>query len=180
MSNFTFWFKDLIPDFDTFKEFVNEAGFDTDTMSAKDLTILEHCYKILYWRYSLCNVRYTTPEAFFMELAITFDNEFNRYTKRFKLLEEIYKLTNDDLITLNEAISNYANNPNDEVSNPKEPLSYISSQTFSANMSNKLQAYLVAIESLPTEYDEEFLQAFKHLFIGIIPKTIPLYIEEEN
>lgn len=178
MSKITFYFKDLLPDFNTFKTFAKETGLDVDNMTASELSVLQHCYNILYWRYSLSNVRYATPEAFYCELGISFDEEFRRYLKRYQIIGEAYKLTLDDFTTLNKAVSNYANNPNDEVDEPLEPLSYISSQTFQAQFSNKLQAYLLAIETLPSKYDNDFLEKFKHLFINIIPKTIPLYTEE--
>lgn len=178
MSKMTFYFKDLLPDFNTFKTFAKETGLDVDNMTAQELSILEHVYHLLYCRYSIANVRYTTPEAFYCELGITFDDEFRRYLKRYVIIGEAYKLTLNDFVSLNQAISNYANNPNDSVTNPLEPLSYISSQTFQAQLSNKLQAYLLAIDTLPSEYDEELLSKFKHLFINIIPKTIPLYTEE--
>lgn len=178
MSNITFKFKDLLPSLEAFKVFASESGIDIDNMTASDISILEHTYYLLYRRYGLSNVRYTTPEAFYSELAITFNDELNRYNKRYNIIQDAYKLSSDDLVILNKAISNYANNPNDEVESPLEPLSYISSQTFNANLSNKLQAYLLAIESLPTQYDEDFLKAFKHLFINIIPKQMPIYTEE--
>ena len=178
MSNLTFTFKELFPNLATFKTFASETGIDVDHMTADDLVVLEHTYYILYSRYSIANVRYTTPEAFYGEMGITFDDEFRRYLKRYKLIANAYNLTNEDFEILNRAVSNYANNPNDEVQNPLDPLTYISSQTYNAQFSNKLQAYLLAIETLPSEYDEDFLAKFKHLFINIIPKDIPLYIEK--
>ena len=178
MSKMTFYFSDLLPDFETFKSYCNEIPIKYSDLSAFDKDIMEHCFNLLVRRYGHANVRYTTPEAFYNAFAIPFDDEFKRYCKRMYIIGEAYKLTLEDYAELNRAISNYANNPNDEVSTPLAPLSYISSQTFTANLSNKLQAYLVAIDTLPSNYDEEFLSHFRNLFINIIPNDIIVYEED--
>lgn len=178
MSKMTFYFSDLLPDFETFKAYCNDIPIKYTDLSAFDKDIMEHCYNLLLRRYGHANVRYTTPEAFYNAFAIPFDDEFKRYCKRMYIIGEAYKLTLEDFAELNRAISNYANNPNDEVSTPLAPLSYISSQTFMANISNKLQAYLVAIDTLPSNYDEEFLSHFRNLFINIIPNDIIVYEED--
>ena len=180
MSRITFYFTDLLKDFSEFKDFCKEIPLDYESLSAFDKDIMEACYNLLVRRYGHANVRYTTPEAFYNQLAIIFDDEFKRYAKRLYIIGEAYKLTLDDYVELNRAIQNYANNPNDEVSAPLEPLSYISSQTFMANLSNKLQAYLVAIDTIPTNYNEEFLRSFKGLFMNIIPNETILYKDKEE
>lgn len=178
MSKITFYLADLIPDFNTFKAYCSEVPIDYESLTQLEKDALEHCYNLLMRRYGHANVRYTTPEAFYNALAIPLDDEFKRYAKRLYIIGEAYKLTLGDFAELNRAIQNYANNPNDAVSQPLEPLSYISSQTFMANISNKLQAYLVAIDSLPSEYDEEFLSKFKDLFMNIIPNETIIYKED--
>jgi len=175
----TFEFKQLLPTYEVFETFVSEIPLDVENMSAEEKAVLLHCYNLLYRRYCLSNVRYTTPEAFYNELAIVFDDEFKRYYRRYQLIQKSYALTDDELVELNRSISNYANNPNDEVENPIEPLKYISSQSVNVGLSNKLQAYLMAIDSLPSEYDEEFLSAFKYLFMNIINNDTILYREED-
>ena len=124
---------------------------------------------------------FLNTETFYIEIYIILIENYKKSTskEKDKLIQKIYALTDDDLIELNRAISNYANNPNDEVSNPLEPLTYISSQSVNVGFSNKLQGYLMAIDSLPSEYDEEFLGAFKYLFMNIINNDTILYREEE-
>lgn len=178
MSKITFYFQSLIPNFNAFKVFCSEIPIDYESLSNIEKDALEHCYNLLMRRYGHANVRYTTPEAFYNALAIPFEDEFKRYAKRIYIIGEAYKLTLDDYAELNRSIQNYANNPNDEVSNPLDPLNYISSQTLMANLSNKLQAYLVAIDTLPSQYDEEFLSHFKGLFMNIIPNETILYKED--
>lgn len=173
----TFLFKDLLPDYATYKDYVKtELGLDIDLATAEDQAIHEHCYNILYKRYCLDNVRYPSPQAFYSEFAIALDDSLKQYLKRYKLIQKAYALTDADLTELNRAIQNYANNPNTAPTNPLDPLEYISSQTLQVNKSNKLQAYLLAIESLPSQYDEDFLNKFKYLFIQIFNKDIPIYI----
>lgn len=178
MSKITFYLKDLFKDFEEFKAYCNEIPIKYADLSSFEQGIFEECYNLLMRRYGHANVRYSTPESFYNAFAIPFDDEFKRYCKRMYIIGEAYKLTLEDYAELNRAIQNYANNPNDEVSSPLSPLSYISSQTLQANLSNKLQAYLVAIDTLPTHYDEEFLSHFKYLFINIIPNETILYKED--
>lgn len=178
MSKITFYLSDLFTDFAVFKAYCNEIPIKYADLSSFDQGIMEACYNLLMRRYGHANIRYSTPEAFYNAFAITFEDEFKRYCKRAYIIGEAYKLTLEDYAELNRAIQNYANNPNDVVSNPLSPLSYISSQTLQANLSNKLQAYLVAIDTLPSQYDEEFLSHFKYLFINIIPNETILYKED--
>ena len=178
MSKITFYLSDLFKDFEEFKAYCNEIPIKYADLSSFEQGIMEECYNLLMRRYGHANVRYSTPEAFYNQLAIIFDDEFKRYCKRMYIIGEAYKLTLEDYAELNRAIQNYANNPNDEVSSPLSPLSYISSQTLQANLSNKLQAYLVAIDTLPTHYNEEFLKSFKMLFMNIIPNETILYKED--
>lgn len=177
MSNsFTFEFKNLLPNFDAFKTLLSEIPFD---YNALDEGIVMRAYYLLYRRYGLSNVRYTTPEAFYNQFSIILDDELDRYIRRYKLIQKSIEITDDDLIEFNKMVQNYANNPNTKPDNPLDPLEYVTSQNYSVQFSNKLEAYVNAINNMPSNYSEAFLDKFKDLFINIIPQNIPIYTKGE-
>lgn len=178
MSNaITFLFKDIFADYTSFKNFLTTEGI---TISATDEPIYQYCFKLLFNRYHNSNIRYTTKDDFKGEFYIVCADELSRYIRRYKIIQSALGITDDDIVELQRLVQNYANNPNDEVSSPLEPLSYISNQTFQANLSNKLDAYVKAIEDMPSMYNEDFLYKFKELFMNIIPKQIIIYSNEED
>lgn len=177
MSNaITFYFKEAMPNFSAFKVFLSEIPY---SYNLADELIVQKAYNLLYRRYALDNIRYASLEAFYFEFANVVENQLDRFIKRIKLITEAYKITSEDILQLGKQVQNFATNPNDEISDPLSPLSYITNQTFMATIGNKLEAYLRAIDNLPSEYDEEFLSEFKYLFMEIIPQTIPYYTKGE-
>lgn len=177
MSNaITFYFKEAIPNFSAFKVFLSEIPY---SYNVADELIVQKAFNLLYRRYALDNIRYASLDAFYFEFANVVENQLERFIKRVKLITEALKITSEDILQLGKQVQNFATNPNDEISEPLNPLNYITNQTFMATIGNKLESYLRAIENLPSEYDEEFLAEFKYLFMEIIPQTIPYYTKGE-
>ena len=73
----TFFFKEIIPTLDDFKEFLNEyTNVDsTDTFN-------EYCFKFLFNRFCNSNVKYDTQDAFCRHFGITYENVFDQYKIR--------------------------------------------------------------------------------------------------
>ena len=96
------------------------------------------------------------------------------------MADSIYQLTNDQLVLLNRALANSANNPNTEVDDPTEPLAFISNQTYTQIKDNELQAYLRAISLIPSKRIREFLTKIRPLFKTYIPNQIFIYKGEDE
>ena len=177
MSKITFYFKDIIPDYTTFKSILAEIPF---TWNIADDFIIEHTFAILYRRFSTINIRYFVKEAFLDEFKVVYFNEINRYVRRYKLIQDIHAISNDDIVKMTTSINNFANNPNDVPSDVLDPLEYISSQNYSVIKNNNLEAYVRALELLPSKYDKEFLDEFNYLFQQIYGQEVIYYNDEED
>lgn len=178
---YTFYFNELLPDYESWKRIIESSGivnYDDVLESEFD----KFCYKILSRRYTHCNIRYDVPEAFICEMANIYENKFKQFKRQRELIESTYKLSEEEIMRLNETLNNMANNPNTEPEDPLKPLKFISAQTFMVQNSNRIQSYLYAINNIPTlniykflKADNEFDLGFEDLFMNVQPHQIPLY-----
>lgn len=177
----TFKFEDIIPDYETFKGYISQFGIVNynDNMEANfDI----YCYNILSKFFHGQNVRYTTPNDFIFSLALVYQNKFSDFMKQKELIDKMHKLTDDDIVYLNQTLSNVANNPNDEPQDATKPLNFISGQTFQTIKGNKFNAYLNALNNMPTLNIFNFIHCkncdemgFTDLFMNVQPNNIYLY-----
>ena len=183
---FTFYFNEIFPDYASWKKLVEGIGIVdyNDTLQSE---FDKFCFKLLSRRYTHCNIRYDTPDAFVCELMNVYENKFQSFKRQKELIDAIYKLSNEELTRLNETLNNMANNPNTEPDNPLEPLKYISAQTYAINKSNRMQSYLYALENIPTlnvykfyKADNDYDLGFDDLFMSVQPIQIPLYKQGGN
>lgn len=180
-SAFTFYFEDIFPDYERWKAIMQQENFinyNEPTESQFDKFV----YNLLSRRYSHCNVRYSTPEAFILELVNVYQNKYGQFLKEKSIIDNMFQLTNDELILINSTISNIANNPNDAPSDPLKPLPYISAQTYTQSNNNKLKAYFEALNSIPNLNIYKFLRAsddyelsFDDLFMKVQPNYKPIF-----
>ena len=145
-------------------------------------TFDEFAYNLISRHYSHCNIRYSTPEPFINELVNVYQNKFGQFLKEKNIIDEMYNLTNDELIMLNNTLTNIANNPNDAPADPLQPLQYISAQTYTQTNDNKLRAYFNALNSIPNLNTYKFLKAhddyemsFDDLFMAVQPNLKSIY-----
>ena len=109
-----------------------------DLTDAETLNYFKYVYKILFRHYCNSNVQYLTPDEFKLDLANDLENVWAKFKKRKELVEKIYNLTDDEILKINNTLSNQANNPNDAPDDPTQPLNYISAQVYSQLNDNKL------------------------------------------
>lgn len=182
--SYTFYFNEIFPTYDdwvnTMKDFnivnyeeVMQANFDN------------YVYKILFNQYYNVNVRYSTIGDFVTSLSNVYLNKFNKFLKQKELLDKIYNLTDNDILTLTQTLSNMANNPNTEPVDPTTPINYISAQTYQMLTDNKLKGYLNALESIPNmkvynllKPETEQEMGFSDLFMNVQPNLKYFYEKE--
>lgn len=179
----TFYFEDIFPDYDTFSEYVIENSQVINTANEEDVAFIGFCWNILSRHFHNQNIRYDSPQNFLASFMLVFDNKFQQFKKQKSLVDKIYNLTENEILQINNALSNVANNPNNEVADPSQPLNYISAQTFSLLNDNKLKGYLNALNTIPTLKVFNFLRGaddemwFSDLFMNVqIPQKF-LYNE---
>lgn len=177
---YTFYFQDVIPDYDTWKAIMTEYGvIDYDTASAEVTAFDEWAYNVLKRRFYNVNIRYTEPEAFYAALSLVYENRYKMYIQQKSIIDKLYNLTDDELSLISQAINNAANNPNDEPTDPKQPLQFVSAQTFQYVQDNKLKAYLTAVNNLPSLKMFDFIRgqtsdddmSFQDLFMQVLPNN---------
>lgn len=181
----TYYFEEIFPTYKDWKDFM-DINKVIDYTSAVDSAFDEWCYNILMRHFTHQNIRYMETEAFKGELLNVYENKFKQFQREKMLIDAINGLTLEDLAELNEAITNNANNPNEN--NPLNSdgvLPFISEQTFQKVTSNKLRAYLEALESVPTLNIYKFFKAqnknemgFEDLFMQVLIPQI--YIHEKG
>lgn len=167
----TFFFKDIIPDLSTFKEFVEQFT----TLDAQD-TLHAFLFKYLFARFNNSNVAYDTPADFLMEFGISYQNGFNQYKKRKEAIDKIYGLTTDELTVVNEIIQAWAETPATATNNPLDGMTdYINRQQGQKQTQNKLTAYQNALKDMNDEYIDNFLRRFKKHFIHMFSNDMYMY-----
>lgn len=162
---FTFLFKEIIPDEDTFLNICTEWG-----LSNSDQVLLKYVYKILSTKFNNQNVRYSTHDGFLTELLLTLEDILDLYNKRANIAKSIYSLTNDDLTNFQEAINNMAKTPSYEITEAeiRMPLKHIDAQTFNVLKNNKLKSYAEALNQIPEAQVSFLIKRFKPLFMNYV------------
>lgn len=179
---FTFYFNEIIANYDDWKEVMSDiVNYDDEIESAFDL----YCHKLISRHYHNVNVRYSEPDAFIFELQNVYENKFKQFLKQKQIIDEVYKLTNDDIVTQTTGLNNLANNPNEEPSDPTKPLNFISAQSLNIVKDSKVRAYLTALNSIPTlniynffKAQNEYEMSFDDLFMQVIPNNYGVYRRE--
>lgn len=182
---FTFFFQEVFPSYEDWVEFMEDKGivdYEDVTQSAFD----EWCFNLLFNHYYNCDIRYSVMDAFKSELLIVYENKFKQFLNQKRIIESTQNLSEDDLAEVNTTLTNMANNPN--TSNPLNTygvLPFVSAQTFNNVKSNKLKAYLEAINNLPTFKIYKFFKGekdemgFDDLFMNVQPNIRYFYKKGE-
>ena len=158
----TFNFGELFKNYDEWKElFINTDIVNYEDEAQADFD--KYFYNILFRHFCKSFIRYVEPEAFKNELINVYQNKFKQAMKEFEICNKIYNLTEEEIIAIGRAITNLANNPNEEIAQPTKQLEYISQQNASYSFNNKLDSYLKYLNSLPTFNVYKFINATTNL-----------------
>ena len=204
MSNaYTYYFNDIFTKYKDWKDFITTTGivdYNDTIQSNYDF----YFYKLLSYHFSHQNIRYFEINSFLLELTNVYSNRFKQYMRKIQFAEKLYNLTEDEILYLeksiidnaNTGITNLANNPNNDVAEPTQPLSYISNQTYSngtgqsvdTKLKNKLDMFLKYIQNLPglsayefiSKRENEFDMSFKDLFMQVLPNQKYVYHKGGN
>lgn len=168
----TFMFKDIVPNFESFVDFLN-----TYTSVDSEDIFNNYTYKYIFNRFCNSNVKYDNEDAFCRHFGITYENCYDQYKKRYELINKLYPLTDEELLLTRQVISNNSLNDNVPSANDPlaEPLDYISSQNASRETMSKVDAYIHAVYKITDNLLEDFLDEFKKHFISIYSIDIPVY-----
>lgn len=166
----TFKFKQIFPSENDFLTFITTYGVKASLTDTSDENFAKYLYKILNRRYYNSDVQYDTINDFCYSLAETLENIFDKYKKNQALIKAISDLTTDDLVIIGENLTNASDNPNNKPTNIREQLDYITQQNWNMATTNRMQAYLEAVDSMPDlQIDNicrECAKHFKSIYVG--------------
>lgn len=180
----TFYFNDVFPTLDAWVEFTDALNvYDNSDEDAAARAFNEWVYGVLSAEFYGFNARYTTQEAFKAAFARVYMDRFRQFYKEKELIDAIYKLTPDEIRLLGETLHNRADNPNTSPNDPREPLPYVSDQTYQLLKAPRLAGYLQAIADMPSLNIDRFTRergrnggmSFYDLFIQVIPDGVAVY-----
>lgn len=176
-SAITFYLKEIIPDKEAFKNFLTEFEVVDITVPENEI-FADYLFKILFRKYHNSNVQYDTPDDFKSDLANILEDSFFKFKKQVDLSKKIAELTDEELLTMTTALANSANNPNSKPVDPTKPFEFVGAQAFTLAKNGKFQAYLTALNNIPTKLIDEMLLSVRGLFKTFIPNQIYVYREE--
>lgn len=182
MVAFTFFFQEIFSSYDDWKQFFENNSTIVDYTDPLEAQFDNFCYNILTRHFHNVNIRYDTISAFLSELLNVYENKFKQFLNEKKVIDAISQLTIEDYQIVSKGLTNMANNPNDDVEDPTQPLNYISAQTYNQIESNKLKAYLDALNNMPSLNVYKFLKpnnpnemGFTDLFMNVQPNIKYVY-----
>lgn len=178
-SAITFYFKDLYPDYATFKTFLTQYDV-IDVTDATNDALAQKLFKYLFREYHNSNIQFDTPCDFNCTLANIIEDMFDKYKQQLQLIQKVHQMSADDLEVISRAIANSAQAPNSKQDNIEKPLEYINAQAYTVARTGRLQAYLQAINTMPTLLIKESITACRHLFKTILPNVVYYFDKEEN
>jgi len=171
----TKYFKYVFMTLEDFTSFLEEY---TDVESSDIMNA--YCYKYLYARFGNTSIGYYEVASFLRQFGLTYENFFNRFKMQRQIVDSLYDININDLITSQIFISNIANNPNDMPENPLDnALNFVSQQTSSKITSNKLESYFKSLQMISDNLLDEFLEQFRKHFISILIRPEKIFIDEE-
>lgn len=136
----------------------------------EDEKFAEWIYKLLTKRYHNINSLYETTEDFKDEVAIIIEDIFDKYKKYSELAKALYKLTNDDLVKVDEVITSSAMNPTSSAPDPKTWVGFTNQQTYTASSKAKIISFFEYLDKFPyyntRAIVNEFISCFQMVYIN--------------
>ena len=170
MTSQTWYFEDVFKDETDFTQYLTDYNIVLPlTITASDL------YNLFLNKYLNCSINFDTIEVFKRRFKIMLDDYLKEYSLRVATINKVYTLTDDELLIVNTYISNYANNPNYELTDVYNELGYVSSQNNGINRLSKIDSYIKYLKTLLPYGNREFLDRFKSLFKYIYIREVNIY-----
>lgn len=169
----TFLFKNLIPDFESYKKYRDEYIPDFIDLTENNQLFL---FRLIYNNFCNCSVAFDTPDSFYRNFYLKLWDVGESYISKLEKIKLLKSISIDELTTELESITNFAQNDNELNTAPlTDLLPYITNQTNSRSKLNKALAINRAIELYRENACFEFLNKFKNLFLTLHGNDVILY-----
>lgn len=175
MSKSTFYFKDIYPDFESFKnDIIDNLPYTLDDFNYNSNNALNDIYRRFMYEYGNSNVMYLTVGEFKQAFLNTFEINIDNFLERYKMSKELIKLSLENIKIQSEVISNtsdYTTTPVDV----REAQDSYSVQNASFSKINELQAIIQKYNLLLSNGIKEFMKEFRFLFQFIFTDDLEIY-----
>lgn len=168
-------FKNIFPDYQTFKTWYTGTPLSdnkNDCPSEKTFTLIAYEYNDSHVSLS--------PESFkerFANDIYTYYREFEATTKS---IIDLMNLTDSEISTADEMITNFANIPETENSTNVEEVDFITQQQKNINKKGKLQVKREQLANKRAFTVKTFINRFRHLFIKVISPAYTFVVKENE
>ena len=167
-------FKNIFPDYDTFKTWYTQCGLSdgvTDVPSIKT-------FKLIFYRFADSHVRFSN-DSFKGQFAIDLYTNYKEFEATTAAIDTMMSLTANDISTDSSMIMNLANIPETESSTDTEVVNFIGTQQKTINKKGSLRISKDLLGAKRAYTVKSFLKKFEHLFVRIFsPYYVYLYKDE--
>lgn len=167
-------FKNIFPTYEDFRNWYVGTPLSDGTDCPSERT-----FTLIAYEYNDCHVAFS-PESFKQRFAndiYTFYREFEATTE---VIMDLMKLTDEEISTSDEMITNYANIPETESSTSAEEVDFITTQQKNINKKGKLQIKKEQLANKKAFTVKTFINRFRHLFIKIVSPAYNFVISEPD
>lgn len=138
-----------------------------------DISFAGWIYNLLTKRYNGINSNYENEEDFKDEMAVVLEDVFYKYKCYTEIAKKLYKLTDDELIKVNDVITSSAMNPTSSAPDPKVWVGFTNQQNYTSSSKSKIVAYFEYLDQFPYYNTRAIVNEFINMF------QMVLYINEE-
>lgn len=171
----TKYFKDIFPDYDTFKSWYQSTGLSADANDVPKAVT----FRLIANEYNDSHVN-LSDESFKEHFA----NDIYTYYKEFEAttqgIIDLMNLTDDEIAIADNMITNFAQIPETESSTNVEEVDFISNQQKIINKKGLLQIKREQLANKRIFTVKTFLNRFRHLFIKIISPAYTYVVGEPD
>lgn len=171
----TKYFKDIFPDYDTFKSWYQSTGlsaYANDVPKAVTFRLIANEYND-----SHVNLSDESFKEHFANDIYTYYKEFEATTQS---IIDLMNLTDDEIAIADNMITNFAQIPETESSTNVEEVDFISNQQKIINKKGLLQIKREQLANKRIFTVKTFLNRFRHLFIKIISPAYTYVVGEPD
>lgn len=176
IGNSTYLFMEVFPDYETFEEWYKS----TSLSDGEDDVPSKKTFSLIYNEYAESHIAFSK-----VGFSNHFANDLYTYYKEFeattKAIDDLMKLSDDEIANDTAMILNIANIPETEGSTDDETVNFVSQQQKNITKKGKLQIKKEQLSSKRTYTTKTFLNRFRHLFKRVCrPTFITYYVEEDE
>ena len=156
-------FKNIFPNYESFASWYKSLPLsdgEYDCPSEKTFTLIAYEYNDSHTSLS--------PDSFKQKFANDIYTYYREFEETTKGIVDLMELTDDEISTTDEMITNIANIPETESSTNVEEVDFITTQQKNINKKGKLQIKKEQLSNKRIFTVKTFINRFRHLFIKVV------------